>query len=132
MRVPIRPGSRSYMTAPCNRRTKTSARWPQSICATGWRCGASRAALPRVLAASSCRLSAAFYIQIDIDRNVVGGLVPSAHMAVDAGIDQPVRRLRRQQQMVNADTVVLDPCAGLIVPKSIEVRFITYCTYCIG
>src|SRR6476646_7888258 len=123
MRVPIRPGSRSSTTAPCERRTKTSAHWLQSICATGWRRGASRAP-----AACPCCLSAAFYIQIDVDRHVVGVFVPSAHVTVDTGIDQSVRGLRRQQQMINADTIVLGPGAGLIVTKGIEVGFITHST----
>ena len=42
-------------------------------------------------------------------------------MAVDAGIDQPVGGLRRQQQMVDADAVVLLPGAGLVVPEGVEV-----------
>jgi len=33
-------------------------------------------------------------IQIDIDRDMVGWLVPAAHMAIDAGADQPVSSLR--------------------------------------
>ena len=42
-------------------------------------------------------------------------------MAVDAGVDQPVGGLRRQQQMVDADAVVLLPGAGLVVPEGVEV-----------
>ena len=33
-------------------------------------------------------------IQIDIDRHVVGRLVPRAHVAIDAGVDHPVGGLR--------------------------------------
>ncbi len=33
-------------------------------------------------------------VQIDIDRHVVGRLVPAAHMAIDTGIDQPIGGLR--------------------------------------
>ena len=42
-------------------------------------------------------------------------------MAVDAGIDQPVGGLRRQQQVVDANAVVLLPGAGLIIPERIKV-----------
>ena len=42
-------------------------------------------------------------------------------MAVDAGIDQPVGGLRRQQQMIDADAVVLLPGAGLVIPERVEV-----------
>ena len=41
-------------------------------------------------------------------------------MLVDAGGDEPVGGLRRQQQMVDADAVVLLPGAGLIVPEGVE------------
>ena len=41
-------------------------------------------------------------------------------MAVDAGIDEPVGGLRRQQHVVDADAVVLGPGAGLIVPERVE------------
>ena len=41
-------------------------------------------------------------------------------MLVDAGADQPVGGLRRQQHVVDADAVVLLPGAGLIVPEGVE------------
>ena len=42
-------------------------------------------------------------------------------MAVDAGIDEPVGRLRRQQQVIDADAVVLGEGAGLVIPECVEV-----------
>ena len=54
------------------------------------------------------------------NRHVVGRLFPSAHVLVDAGADEPVGGLRRQQHMVDADAVVLLPGAGLIVPERVE------------
>ena len=42
-------------------------------------------------------------------------------MAVDAGIGEPVGGLRRQQQVIDADAVVLGPGAGLVVPERVEV-----------
>ena len=102
-RAPIRPGSASSTTAPSSRRPRTSARW---------RCVYLKRWLDDARARVRAR-SAAFValtrldIQIDIDRHVVGRLVPAAHVAVDAGVDQPVGGLRRQQQVVDADAVVL-------------------------
>ena len=42
-------------------------------------------------------------------------------MAIDAGIDQPVGGLRRQQHVIDADAVILGPGAGLVVPEGVEV-----------
>src|SRR5437588_241510 len=56
-------------------------------------------------------------IQLDPDRNVVGRLLPGAHVLVDAGGDEAVGRLRRQQQVIDPDTVVLLPGARLIIPE---------------
>ena len=70
----------------------------------------------------ACGLTARSIVQIDLDRHVVGRLVPAAHMLVDAGIDEAVGRLRRQQQVVDADAVVLLPGAGLIIPERVERR----------
>ena len=58
-------------------------------------------------------------IEIDPDRHVVRRLLPGPHIAVDPDIDQPVAGLRRQQQVVDADAVVLLPGAGLIVPEGV-------------
>ena len=41
-------------------------------------------------------------------------------MLVDAGGDQPVGGLGREQQVIDANAVVLLPGAGLIVPEAVE------------
>src|ERR1700722_15856857 len=58
--------------------------------------------------------------QIDPHGRMIGGLVASAHLLIDRNRLQLVRGLRRQEQMVDADTVVLLPGARLIVPEGIE------------
>ena len=42
-------------------------------------------------------------------------------MAVDAGVDQPVGGLRRQQHVIDADAVVFLEGAGLVIPEGVEV-----------
>ena len=59
--------------------------------------------------------------EIDDHRHVVGRLFPSTDMPIDGRADEPVGGLRRQQDMVDADAVVLLPGAGLIVPEGVEV-----------
>ncbi len=49
----------------------------------------------------------------------VGRFLPAADMLVDAAGDKLVGRFRRQQQVVDADAVVLLPGAGLIVPEGV-------------
>ena len=44
---------------------------------------------------------------------------PGAHIAVDADIDQAVAGLRRQQQMVDPQSLVFLPGAGLIIPECV-------------
>src|SRR5579871_4173016 len=51
---------------------------------------------------------------------MVGGLVPAAHMLVDLRLDEAIGGLWRQQQMIDADAVVLLPGASLIIPKGVE------------
>src|SRR3984957_6195369 len=58
--------------------------------------------------------------QVDSYGRMVGSLVARAHLLVDRNRLQLVRGLRRQEQMVDADTVVLLPGARLIVPEGIE------------
>src|SRR5260370_330394 len=75
-------------------------------------------ALPHVAAlmrATSMRCSPER--EIDPDRNVVGRLLPVAHMLIDAGRGEPVGGLRRKQEMVDANSIILLPGAGLIVPE---------------
>src|SRR5665647_3933894 len=69
----------------------------------------------------ACRRLPARDIQIDEHRHVVGRLVPGAHVIIDAGVGQPVGGLRRQQQVVDADAVVLLPGPGLVVPERVQV-----------
>ena len=45
-------------------------------------------------------------------------------MPVDGGSDQPVGRLRRQQNVVDADSIVLGPGASLVIPEGEEARFV--------
>ena len=61
-----------------------------------------------------------FQIEVDPDRNVVGRLFPGADVAVDADIGELIAGLGRQQQMVDAQAVVLLPGPGLIVPEGVE------------
>ena len=65
----------------------------------------------------SSKRSARLDIEVDVNRDVVGGLLPAAHMLVDAGGDQPVGGLWRHQDMVDADAVVLLPSARLVIPE---------------
>src|SRR5262249_15470726 len=74
---------------------------------------------------TSCRgisstASSSTEFEIGPDRNVIRRLLPAAHVLVDADGDQPIGRLRRQQQMIDADAVVLLPGAGLVVPKRVR------------
>ena len=53
---------------------------------------------------------------------MIGRLLAAAHALRDLHAAQPVRRLRRQQQMVDAQALVLLPGAGLIIPERIKPR----------
>src|ERR1700712_3743290 len=50
---------------------------------------------------------------------MIRGLLPSAHIAVDADAGQPVACLRRQQKVVDAQSLVLLPGTGLVIPESV-------------
>ena len=84
--------------------------------------GAEWQAGPAAGAGAPIRVLRLFRLQIELDpdRNMVGWLFPGAHMLVDAGGGQAVGGLRREQQMIDADAVVLLPGAGLVVPERIE------------
>src|SRR5277367_909904 len=58
--------------------------------------------------------------QVDPHGRMVGSLVAPAHLLVDRDRLQLVRGLRRQEQVVDADAVVLLPAARLIIPKAVE------------
>ena len=52
------------------------------------------------------RPSASSPLQLAPDRHVVGGLLAAADLAVDAAGDKAVRRLRREQQMIDAQNAL--------------------------
>ena len=56
------------------------------------------------------------------DRDVVGRLVVGARALVDRGDFEAVGGGRREQQVIDADAVVLLPGAGLVVPERIMAR----------
>ena len=62
--------------------------------------------------------------QLDEDRHVVRGLLPASRRGIDLASLEPVGRLRRQQQMVDAQALVLLEGAGLIVPERVAVRLV--------
>src|SRR3984957_16431355 len=66
--------------------------------------------------------------QVDPHGRMVGSLVAPAHLLVDRDRLQLVGGLRRQEEMVDADAVVLLPSASLIVPKAVEARSVGGCT----
>src|SRR5690606_32661408 len=72
------------------------------------------------MAASGAPSSGGQQRELDRDRNVVRGLLPCAHMLLDRCASKAVGGFRRQQQVVNADAVVLLPGAGLVVPEGVE------------
>ena len=108
--------------------TTTSARWRCSCSSAGCRAAATdeRSSLTdRLIEKGAVRApylfgSAGLDIQIDPDRHVVGRLLPGRGRACRCRRGQPVGGLRRQQQVVDADAVVLLPGAGLIVPERVE------------
>src|SRR5882757_2968900 len=63
---------------------------------------------------------------------MVRRLLPAAHVLVDAGVDEPVSRLWREQDVVDADAIVLLPGAGLIVPECEEARLIAAGPDCVS
>ena len=58
--------------------------------------------------------------QFDPNRRMVGRFVAPAHFLVYRNRLQPIGRLRRQKQMVDANAVVLLPRARLIIPERVE------------
>src|SRR5258705_3217596 len=58
-------------------------------------------------------------LQIAPDRDMVRWLLLAARALVDAAIGEPVDGLRRQGQVVDAQTVVLLPGAGLVMPEGV-------------
>ena len=58
------------------------------------------------------------------DRHVVGWLLPAPHMLVDADAGEAIAGLRRQQQMIDSDALVLLIGPGLIIPESVLTGFV--------
>ncbi len=85
--------------------------------------GAGQNQAPTPLTLRAGRLSDALILQLDPGRRVVGGFLAAAILLVDTGIEQPVGRLRAQQQMVDAKAGVALPAAGGIVPKGVDGAF---------
>src|SRR5258706_6801084 len=60
-----------------------------------------------------------FEVEIGPYRHMVRRLFPAAHIAIDPDIDQPIAGLRRQQQMIDAQTLVFLPGASLVIPERV-------------
>ena len=46
--------------------------------------------------------------------------LPAAHLTIHAGSDEPTRDRRAEQQMVDAQAGVADPCVPEVVPKGVD------------
>src|SRR3546814_18776399 len=62
------------------------------------------------------------YTTLFRSRCLVGGLGLAARAAVDLAALQQVGGLRRQQEVIDAQALVVLPAAALVVPEGIEVR----------
>ena len=119
-RVPIRPGSRSSMTAPCSRRTRMSTAVTASVCANGWRRGGS---------GHSPLVSG--HRDPDQYRPGHGRMAcPSRARGGQCRHRSPVRSLRRQRRWIDAG--VHHPSPRHRPDKGIEVGFIAHRAYRIG
>ena len=58
--------------------------------------------------------------QFNPDRRVVRRLFETAGTSVYAGAGKPVRRFRRQQQMIDPHAIVLLPGTGLVIPVAVH------------
>src|SRR5438270_12675004 len=56
------------------------------------------------------------------DRGVIGGAVLRPRLLVDVAGGNSVGRMRRQQQMIDAQPLVAVPAPGLVIPEGIAVR----------
>src|SRR5688500_13454496 len=138
-----RPGSPRVTIRRSRRPRKTIAPWRCRCWSTGCRDGGTsaddsavtvrRIALKSLeqgivfqTAGSSLRPSGGVQIQIDPDGNMVGRLLPAADMAIDPHPAAPLAGLRRQQQLIDPQSVVLLPGAGLIIPEGVFPRGIRH------
>src|SRR4051794_19977956 len=109
----MKSGSRKTTIGRLPRRPTMTAPWPCRCSSIGCRADATRG-LPL----------GGLKVEIGPDRNVVRRLLPGPHMAVDPDPGEPVAGLRREQQMVDAQSPVFLPCAGLIIPERVLARSI--------
>src|SRR6516225_60539 len=68
------------------------------------------------------RTGAARFFQLYPGRRVVAGAGLAAHLAVDAGRGESLRRQRAQQQMIDAQSGVAWPAVPQIAPIGVERR----------
>src|SRR6266478_5436483 len=61
------------------------------------------------------RISRRLEVEVSPYRHVVRRLFPAAHIAIDPDIDQVIAGLRRQQQMIDPQTLVFLPGTGLVI-----------------
>src|SRR2546425_12770909 len=80
---------------------------------------AHRLTAPYFIGGPAIRRLRPLEIEVRPDRDVVRRLLPGAHVTVHADIGQAVAGLRRQQEVVDPDTPVLLPGAGLVVPERV-------------
>src|SRR5260370_37481364 len=110
----MRPGSRRPIQTPSREPPTTNAPWRTNISRAGSRgdANSNSPARSRIswFESSWCER------KISHDGNVIRRFFPSPHMSVDIDFDQPVGGLWRQQNVVDADAVVLRPVTALLVP----------------
>src|SRR5215475_4693140 len=61
-------------------------------------------------------------LEYNPDGDVVGRLFPATGELVDAGRNQPIGGLRRKQDVIDADAMILLPCPRLVVPERVDAR----------
>src|ERR1700732_4503672 len=91
---------------------------PGEFLARRTRRGARRLAL--VSSAPSSARTSMRSCQYDLYRHVIRGSFLAARFLVDGNLDQPIRRSRRQQEMIDADAFVALPSARLVIPKCVK------------
>src|SRR5688572_4331720 len=124
---PTRSGFAKAITGRSQRRTTKTAPWRCRCSSTGCRARRTDGTHRSVgwwarCAFAHLQTSRLLEIEIRPDRHVVRRLLPGAHVAVHADMGQAVAGLRRQQQVVDPDTPVLLPGAGLVVPERVLAR----------
>src|SRR6266478_5436484 len=95
------PNRAAVLFSPCAADARALGAGPQGLKSTAARFG------PRI----SRRLE----VEVSPYRHVVRWLFPAAHIAIDPDIDQAIAGLRRQQQMIDPQTLVFLPGTGLVI-----------------